>query len=178
MRADILSLIWGLWCAGWLIGGAWSARTVKRESWRSRVPVIVLFALGFIPLFRSRPVWQEPVVFDAGVAITIAGLAFTVWARLHLGRQWSGTVTLKADHQLIRSGPYALVRHPIYTGLLIAVAGTAIAHATIAAFCGLALIAIGCLIKIRVEERLMTEQFGDAYRDYRRDVRMLIPFLW
>ncbi|HYS53537.1 MAG TPA: isoprenylcysteine carboxylmethyltransferase family protein [Thermoanaerobaculia bacterium] len=186
MSRNILAAIWGAWAVGWMVAAVWSARTVKRESAGSRLLVLVLFALGFLPIFNPRalspflatPLFNAPAVFDAGVVITILGLGFASWARLHLGRQWSGSVTVKADHELIRSGPYAVVRHPIYTGLLAGVAGTALARATIGAFCGVVLIGVGCLIKIRVEERMMTEQFGDAYRDYRRDVRTLIPFLW
>ena len=177
MSRDILSLIWGVWFVGWMVAGLFSARTIRREGSGSRLLVIAMLVVGFALLIK-KPALSSTPLFDAGLAITILGLAFTVWARVHLGRLWSGAVTLKEGHQLIRSGPYGIVRHPIYTGLLTASVGTAMARGTIAALFGLLLIFGVCLIKIRAEERLMTEQFPDAYRDYRREVRTLIPFVW
>ena len=128
------------------------------------------FAPRFIPV---APIWQR-----VGLALTILGLAFAVWARIHLGRFWSGRVTLKEDHKLIRSGPYAFVRHPIYTGLLTAGSGTVLARGTLAALVGLALIGLAFWMKIRAEENLLTSHFGETYREYRRQVAALIPFLW
>jgi protein-S-isoprenylcysteine O-methyltransferase Ste14 len=131
----------------------------------------------FLLLGRSRlPAVLAPR-FAIGLALTILGLGFAVWARVHLGRFWSGMVTLKKDHELIRSGPYAFVRHPIYTGLLTAAAGTALARGTLAALLALGLIGVACWLKIRAEEKLLTNHFGDAYRDYRRQVAALIPFM-
>jgi len=186
VSGDILSLIWGFWFVGWMVAGLFSARTIRRERTGSRLLVLAMLIVGFGLMINPRfaagefakPVFYSTALFDAGLAITILGLAFTVWARVHLGRLWSGAVTLKEGHQLIRSGPYGIVRHPIYTGLVVASAGTALARGTIGAIVGLVLIIGVCLIKIRVEERLMTEQFPDAYRDYRREVRTLIPFVW
>ena len=186
MKPDILSLIWGIWFVGWMVAGLFSARTIRRESSGSRLLVLAMLAVGFALLINprvapeefARPVFHSTALFDAGLAIMILGLAFTVWARVHLGRLWSGAVTLKEGHELIRSGPYGIVRHPIYTGLVAASVGTALARGTISAIFGLVLICVVCLIKIRAEERLMTEQFPDAYRDYRREVRALIPFVW
>jgi protein-S-isoprenylcysteine O-methyltransferase Ste14 len=134
--------------------------------------------IGFFPLLaRSRlPAVLAPR-FVIGLALTILGLGFAVWARVHLGRFWSGMVTLKKDHELIRSGPYAFVRHPIYTGLLTAAAGTALARGTLAALMALGLVGVACWLKIRAEEKLLTNHFGDAYRDYRRQVAALIPFM-
>ena len=106
------------------------------------------------------------------------GLGLAGWARFHLGRFWSGRVTLKEDHAIIRTGPYRIVRHPIYTGLVMAIAGTGLAQSTVAALAGLVLIVIGLIIKIRQEEQLLTDHFGAAYEAYRTDVRALIPYVW
>ncbi len=108
----------------------------------------------------------------------MAGLAFsTVAARRHLGRNWSGTVTLKEDHELIRTGPYRRARHPIYTGMLVGFIGSAISLGEVRGVVAVGLVIVAFLIKIRLEERWMTESFGDAYRRYRTEVKALIPYL-
>ena len=101
-----------------------------------------------------------------------------IWARFVLGRNWSGTVTVKQDHELVRSGPYALVRHPIYSGLLLAFLGTAVARGDLAALLGVALAAATLHFKTATEESFMTEQFGAGYMEYKREVKSLIPFVW
>jgi len=100
-----------------------------------------------------------------------------VWARLVLGRNWSGTVTVKQEHTLVRQGPYVIVRHPIYTGLLAAGLGTAIAYGQIRGLIAVALFLLLFILKIRIEERFMREQFGDDYRIYQEQVKALIPFV-
>jgi len=112
------------------------------------------------------------------VGLVVVGLGFSGWARLHLGRLWSGRVTLKENHEIVRSGPYTFVRHPIYTGLVLAIVGTALTQITLAAIAGLVLATIGLMIKIRQEERLLTEHFGATYESYQRNVRALIPYVW
>jgi protein-S-isoprenylcysteine O-methyltransferase Ste14 len=105
-----------------------------------------------------------------------AGLAFTWWARIHLGELWSVSVTRKDNHRVVQSGPYTLVRHPIYTGLLIALAATAAAKGSALAFAGLALFAIGFVVKARLEERFLREELGPEYDAYAARVPMLVPF--
>jgi protein-S-isoprenylcysteine O-methyltransferase Ste14 len=114
-------------------------------------------------------------LFWVGAALTAAGLLFTVWARVHLGTNWSGTVTLKRGHELITSGPYAFVRHPIYTGLLLAFLGSALARDEWRGVLALALVALALWRKLRNEERWMREQFGDAYSAYSKRVAALVP---
>jgi protein-S-isoprenylcysteine O-methyltransferase Ste14 len=110
--------------------------------------------------------------------LTLVGILFAWWARIHLGRLWSGTITRKENHHVVDSGPYALVRHPIYTGLIAAIAATAAAQATVTGLLGAALIAFGLWLKARVEEDFLTVELGaDAYGAYRRRVPMLVPFL-
>ena len=110
----------------------------------------------------------------AGLGIP-AGIAFAVWARQYLGRNWSGTVTVKQDHELIRTGPYRLVRHPIYTGLLLAILGTAVAFGEWRGLLAFALLTGSLLLKLRVEERFMSESFPEPYARYRAEVPALIP---
>jgi len=116
-------------------------------------------------------------VYLVGVLVLAGGLAFTVWARVILGRNWSGTVTLKEGHELIRSGPYRFVRHPIYTGLLVAFAGSAIARGEWRGLVALAIAFAALWRKLKLEERWLGETFGDAYERYRAEVPALIPFL-
>ena len=113
-----------------------------------------------------------------GAALTLAGLAFAVWARFYLGRNWSGSVTVKQGHQLIRSGPYAMVRHPMYSGLTLAVLGAAIAIGQVKGLAGFLIVLLAWKQKSLIEERFMIEQFGAEYQRYRREVKWLIPYVW
>jgi len=138
--------------------------------------LLFYYRLGVGPLaWRYLPGW--PGIAWAGLAITAAGGAFAVWARLLLGGNWSASVTVKQDHRLIRRGPYRIVRHPIYTGLLTSMLGTALALGEIRGLIGFAIASLGWTIKSGVEESFMIAQFGDEYRQYRREVRRLIPFV-
>jgi len=112
------------------------------------------------------------------VGVAAVGFAYAWWARIHLGRLWSSTVTLKADHAIVRSGPYALTRHPIYTGLLLAVIATAVVEHTVGAVIGTGFMITGFVVKLRQEEHLLTQHFGAAYDAYRRDVPALVPRPW
>ena len=142
--------------------------------------------LGAILLFHSTRrllgetrLWH--VGFDGAYALaglTLAGVLFAWWARLHLGRLWSGAITRKERHRVIDTGPYALVRHPIYTGLILAIFATAAAQATVTGCLGAMLVAFGLWIKARVEERFLTAELGaEAYETFRRRVPMLVPFM-
>jgi protein-S-isoprenylcysteine O-methyltransferase Ste14 len=112
-----------------------------------------------------------------GIMVLLLGLSFAVWARVHLGQYWSGRVSIKVDHKLIRSGPYRLVRHPIYTGILFGFIGTALEVGEIRAWLAFVLALVGLLIKIRAEERLLVKEFGSTYLQYKKEVKMLIPYL-
>lgn len=112
-----------------------------------------------------------PGLLALGVALTAAGAVFTIVARLYLGQNWSATATIKQDHELIRTGPYGLVRHPIYTGGLIAAIGTATAFGELRDLLALPFVVVGFWLKARSEERLLMSNFGDRYAAYRREVR-------
>jgi protein-S-isoprenylcysteine O-methyltransferase Ste14 len=117
-----------------------------------------------------------PWEFWIAALITALGLLFTVWARLSIGRNWSAVVTIKQGHELIDTGPYALVRHPIYTGLLVAFIGSAFARGEWRAALAV-LIALAALWrKLRLEEHWLTERFGQRYVAYSRRVPALMPF--
>jgi protein-S-isoprenylcysteine O-methyltransferase Ste14 len=131
---------------------------------------------GFGPL--SRRLWPPSLfVTLVGLGLTIVGVAFAIWARETLGRYWSGTITLKEGHRVIMTGPYRLARHPIYSGLLLAFTGTALARRDIASFLGVALVAVGMARKIVIEERILTQHFANEYVAYRQQVKTIIPFI-
>ncbi len=146
------------------------------------VPTVLAFLLVFshaweypwlqYPLFSSAPGLSV-----AGVVLTAAGLCVAVWARLHIRGNWSGGVTLKAGHQLVRSGPYRFVRHPIYSGLLLAVFGTALTNLRVRFVLGLVCLWVGFLFKSRIEENLMQRTFGPEYMAYKDRTGALLPKL-
>jgi protein-S-isoprenylcysteine O-methyltransferase Ste14 len=178
--------MWIAWAVYWWSPSHSLKATARRESTYSRLSYIAPMLLAVILLFsptlpitfletRFLPLAQWRVWGAIGVAVNLAGLLFAVWARLHLGRNWSGTITLKQDHELVTSGPYAVVRHPIYTGLLLGFSGVAIARGEWRCILGVVIMALAFWRKLRIEERWMLEQFGDAYRSYRQRVAALIP---
>ena len=182
----ILDLIWIAWLISWVAASSWSGLTQKRvatlPTWTYRAAMIA----GGILLIPSTPwllgeqrIWE--IGYDGAYALAglmLLGLAFTWWARIYLGRLWSSAITRKEGHRIIDTGPYAFVRHPIYTGLIIALLATAAAEARVTALLGTALIIFGLWLKARSEERFLTVELGtDAYRSYCRRVPMLIPFL-
>jgi protein-S-isoprenylcysteine O-methyltransferase Ste14 len=181
------NVVWLVWAIYWCVAAIGTKRTRYRESVASRllhiVPLLLGIALLVSPRIAGRLLSQRflPVSatwFFVGFALTILGLGFSVYARFWLGGNWSGTVTLKDDHELIRGGPYNRVRHPIYTGILLAVLGSAIATGEWRGLFALALITAAFLRKITVEERVLTEQFGDAYRRFQAEVPALIPGIY
>ncbi len=171
----------------WAIGYLLASRAKRTQSVVSRVAHLAIMIAAFALVFRmpvhegflfARFLPPEAAVAWTGFAITLAAAAFAVAARLVLGRNWSGTVTVKYDHTLVREGPYSLVRHPVYTGLVFGLFGTAIAFGRTECLVGVALAVIGCWQKWRIEEQFMTEQFGAQYSEYRQHVKALIPYVW
>ena len=187
LTTNYVALLWGIWLAGWVISSGATAKTVFQAPRTSQLAHSLFVSAGALLLFFhpsnlapfrhhlfSSPGW----VGWLPVALVAIGLGFAGWARYHLGRMWSGRVTLKENHAIIRTGPYAIVRHPIYTGLFVALIGSFLADPTLASVAGLGLLTIGLLIKIGQEEELLTEHFGDSYDSYRRNVSTLIPYVW
>jgi len=140
---------------------------------------IALLALPRVPIpFVNRRFIPFGVLYVwIGAAITAGGLLFSVWARRHLGKNWSQEVTVKKDHELIVSGPYALVRHPIYTGLLLGLLGSAVARGEWRGLLAVALVFAALWHKLRLEEKWMRAQFGEPYEAYARRVAALVPHI-
>jgi protein-S-isoprenylcysteine O-methyltransferase Ste14 len=179
--------LWLAWAAYWWATSTDVKETTRREPFVSRVahlgPMVIAAGILWTPRFDvpgldARFMPWAPWQFRAGVAVTFGGLAFAVWARRHIGRNWSAIVTLKRDHELVTSGPYALVRHPIYTGLLFGFLGSAIALGQWRGLLAVAIVYVALLRKYKLEERWMHERFGIAYDAYRARVKALVPFLF
>jgi protein-S-isoprenylcysteine O-methyltransferase Ste14 len=179
-------VIWIAWFVSWIAASFWSGRTEKRaatwDTWAYRAAIfcgIILIAPWTARVLGERSIWH---VGNSGayalVGVMLLGLLLTWLARIHLGRLWSSAITRKEEHRIVDTGPYAFVRHPIYTGIIIALLATATTEATLAALLGAVLIAFGLYLKARAEERfLMAELDPHDYGSYRRCVPMLVPFL-
>jgi protein-S-isoprenylcysteine O-methyltransferase Ste14 len=183
----LVGVLWLVWALYWLVSAAHVKATQRRESAGSRslhmgpmVLAAVLLAaphLPDVPLLYERFVPAGAAGAVPGCLLVLAGLALSAWARVHLGSNWSGRVTLKENHELIRTGPYAIVRHPIYTGLLLAIAGTALVRGEWRGLLAVVLMGVSYWRKLRVEERLLSGIFGDSYRRYCESTSALIPYL-
>lgn len=180
-----IEFCWLAWLLYWLIMAFTTKRTVERGGFLGYRVVMVLVVGGLVAAGRLLHVsahselWRTPPL-ALGIAtdcIVLAGAAFTVWARITLGRNWSAEVTFKQDHELIQSGPYALVRHPIYTGLIVMALGTAINVGRPLGFVLFVGLCGGLWWKARQEERIMSRHFPNAYADYRARVHAIIPFV-
>jgi protein-S-isoprenylcysteine O-methyltransferase Ste14 len=174
---------WLAFAGWWLFRAFGTARTERQESGRQRATHGVLLVAGTLflvaPPHALRHRLWPPSLPLACVALSfeIAGVAFAIWAREHLGRLWSGRVTLKEDHRVVQSGPYRFARHPIYTGILVAIVGDVMVRADLGALVGLALFIAGFARKILIEEAMLAERFGAEYAAYRTRVRAIIPFV-
>jgi protein-S-isoprenylcysteine O-methyltransferase Ste14 len=180
-------VLWIVFLVYWQIKAARTKTAQRIEPAGSRVlravtllVAVILLSTTHIPLrWLYVQLWPAGLLpFWLGAAIAVAGLLFAVWARVHLGRNWSSAVTIKQDHELIRTGPYAVVRHPIYTGILGGFLGTAIALSQVRGFVGLALVFVGFWYKLRMEEQWMRSQFGETYAEYAQQTAALVPYLF
>ncbi len=184
---NALAIIWTVFWVLWILPAVFGKKTIRRQTTGSRILQLILLLLAYVLIVDSGRDWgllnlrvvpAGRTSTAAGYALLFAGMVFAGWARLFLGGNWSSGVTLKQDHTLIESGPYRIVRHPIYTGLLAALLGTAIALGELRCFLGVLLAAIAWKIKSMSEETLMVQQFGDQYTRYREQVKGLVPYLW
>ena len=173
------------WWAYWLVSARRVKKTRKSEPRRSRIIHVTLVCFAFflitLPVFRIgllgwRLLPEARAAFWIGVALLFAGLGFALWARVHIGEYWSGTVALKQEHRLIRTGPYALVRHPIYVGTFLGFFGTTVANGEVRGAVALAILVLLHLLKSRREERWLLQEFGEQYVRYCKEVNALMPF--
>jgi len=185
---EILRVAWTAWMGSWLAAALWTSRVERRSRTRGDVLDRLLTGAGALLLFDLHPrwswsrvrLWQLPNDLSwTLVALALAGFALAWCARVALGRLWSSGVTRKVDHELVRVGPYRLVRHPIYSAIFLSVIATAVISGTVAACLGAASMALGLFVKARVEEQFLRRELGaDQYDSYARKIPMLVPFRW
>ncbi len=189
MLPDFQRWIDTLWIVFWFVWVA-ASLMVKRNARVQpslsllihSVLIIAAFLFLFWPRLSAGPLaWRfvpdSELLAATGFALTFAGLGLALWARFFLGRNWSGVAAIKQGHQLVRRGPYAVVRHPIYTGLTFAMLGSALALGELRGLLGVALGLAHWWTKSQIEERFLLDQFGAEYAEYRRQVKALIPFV-
>jgi protein-S-isoprenylcysteine O-methyltransferase Ste14 len=183
----IIAVLWVVWILYWRASALRTKATERHESASSRASHIIPVVLGAVligipsvpPAWIHRRMLVDPLpLYWIGTILVGVGLMFSIWARRHLGMNWSATITLKEGHVLVRSGPYRWVRHPIYTGLLLALLGTALSRNDWCALLGFALVTAALVRKLSIEERWMLSAFEDEYRQYKAHVSALIPFLF
>lgn len=180
-------VLWIAFLVYWQIRAVDTKTTQRLEPMGSRILRVVVFGLAIVLLATNKiplpwlyhRLWHPGLLsFWLGAATMVAGLLFAVWARQHLGRNWSRSVTVKLDHELIATGPYAVVRHPIYTGILLGFLGTAIALSQVRGFVAFVFVLFVFWLKLRLEERWMRSQFGEKYAAYCHHTAALVPYLF
>ena len=180
----ICGLLWAIFGWVWLIAWIRTKPTQERAPLSFRflygVPVAIASYLMFndnaaLRWGGAQFVPRTPLIQSAGILLTAAGIAFAIWARFYLGQNWSSAVSIKVGHQLIRTGPYQWVRHPIYSGLLVALLGTALARGKLISLVALPLFFLGFWTKSRMEEQFMRKTFGQEYEDYSQSTGALVP---
>jgi protein-S-isoprenylcysteine O-methyltransferase Ste14 len=181
----ICGWLWLAWVFYWVVSSQFVLKTKKNEGIArlqhtipTMIGIVTIFNEGRVPELSWGPLYDCLFLSWLGVPLTIAGHAFSIWARIHIGKYWSGTVALKKDHKIVDTGPYHLVRHPIYTGLLTSALGSAMAAGTIEAFAGLAVMIVGYIIKWKREEKIMLSEFGPAYADYTKRTKVIVPYIY
>jgi protein-S-isoprenylcysteine O-methyltransferase Ste14 len=180
-------VLWMVLVVVWVVGALRTKRTVQSQSSASQFLYTAILVVGVYLIFakQSGIAWLDRQLFPATVPIALAGLlavlmgvAFSVWARLMLGGNWSNRVTVKEDHTLVRTGPYRIVRHPIYSGILLGMLGSALQRGGIRCFVGVLICGFSFWLKTRAEERFMVQSFGEQYLQYRHRVKALAPFIF
>jgi protein-S-isoprenylcysteine O-methyltransferase Ste14 len=179
--------LWIAWLVSWMVAGFWSGRTEKRRGIVAEIFFRMLIWAGVVLLFApipnlryypQIPLWRlDDLLKWLFAVLTVAGLLFAWWARIHLGRLWSdwGMAT-KANHYVVDTGPYRLVRHPIYSGLMLALFATASQKGTAVALAGAAILSLALHTRARREERFLRAELGEhAYEEYARRTAMLMP---
>lgn len=181
----IILVCWSIFVVVWLVNALRTKATLEKQSLASALAHRLPVGLGWMMLvLENGPsfLYQQTLPRTelsqlGGAAACVAGLIFTLWARSTLAGNWSSDVTFKRDHELIRTGPYRFVRHPIYTGLLIMCLGTALQIGQLRGAFSMLFVSIGFWIKLSQEERLLLRHFPESYPIYQREVKALVPFV-
>jgi protein-S-isoprenylcysteine O-methyltransferase Ste14 len=180
----LVELPWIIFVIYWIVGAIKTRATRESESAASRIAILLIEIAGYGLIFsgateigflgnRFMPrTWASAIL---GVVLTWSGIGLAIWARYHLAEYWSARITIKEDHQLIRTGPYTHLRHPIYSGLVLATIGSALVIDKWRCVVGVCLVLIGYCCKAMKEETMLSRQFGDAFREHQKHTDFLIP---
>jgi protein-S-isoprenylcysteine O-methyltransferase Ste14 len=180
----LIDLPWIVFLVYWLIAATKTRATQKQEPDFSRYGVMLMLLCGYFLIFaprarvgvlKQRFLPDSPVVAIAGVTLAWVGVGLAIWARRHLAENWSTRVSIKVGHELIRTGPYARLRHPIYTGLLLTTLGTAIAVGEWRALLAVGIVLAAYSLKAKREESMLRAQFGAAFEEHSRHTGFLLP---
>lgn len=179
-----IAAAWIVWLFTWILAAGWSARTASHHDLGAESPSRVLTLAAVVMILASYWPLPEAVLWTMSspgnwvmAGLVVLGLGFTWAARLHLGPLWSSTSAPTEDHRIVETGPYGVVRHPVYAGLLLAVFATAIERGRLEAIAGALVLIAAISLRAKLEERFLRRDLGDdAYTSYRRRVPMLIPF--
>jgi protein-S-isoprenylcysteine O-methyltransferase Ste14 len=180
----LVEVPWIVFVLYWIVSAIRTRDTLQTESFASRYAILLIEVAGFVLLFRhsagigflgNQFMHRTLASAIVGSILTSMGIGLAIWARYHLAEYWSARITIKEDHQLIRTGPYARLRHPIYSGIVLAAIGSAVVIDQWRCVLGVCLLLIGYCIKARNEETMLTQQFGDAFREHQKHAGFLIP---
>jgi|SRR5579859_8228352 len=181
---QIINWMWLIWILNWLVSAFFVKKTETKEPGTRRLAHLVLFGAGLLVIYGHE--WHLGVldrhfisatasINGIAVCLSAAGLILAFWARAHIGQYWSATIALKQDHRVVQTGPYAYLRHPIYTGIILAFLGQLLVTGQYRGMLGLGLIIAALVQKARSEEGLLSQILGPAYRDYRQHTGFLLP---
>jgi len=182
--SEVIVASWTLLALYWLVAAIAVKRTAKRQNPSERMLYIVFMAAGFFLLYQENPNWGPlnrhflpnlTWIAWLGSALCAAGVLFAIWARRTIGKDWSAEVQIKEGHKLIRSGPYARIRHPIYTGILLATIGTALIVGEYRGLVANVMFLVGFTRKARKEESFLAAEFGAAFDEHRRHTGFFLP---
>jgi protein-S-isoprenylcysteine O-methyltransferase Ste14 len=182
--ASAIIAAWLIWLLSWILAAGWSARTASHDDLGAESPSRVLTLAAIVMIITSYWPLSQGALWDTPdsigwllVGLVVVGFAFTWMARLHLGPLWSSTLAPTEDHRIVDTGPYAIVRHPVYAGLLLAALATAAERGRIEALAGAGVLVAALSLRAKLEERFLRRDVSDAaYTAYRARVPMLIPF--
>ena len=186
-----LAVLWVVWIIYWIVGeplyqfAKHHSKTIVKRGGRGNILsyLFLIAAFGILQIsFTGQLAFlgegflpDTPAVWLLGFALAVAGLVFSVWARVYLGSNWSPAAMLKKGQTLVRSGPYGIVRHPIYSGLIVAIIGTALVYGGYRVIISVVCVFLFAWVRITEEEKLMSNQFGEEYTEYKKEVKAIIP---
>jgi len=180
----LVEVPWIVFVLYWIVSAIRTRDTLQTESFASRYAILLIEVAGFVLLFRhsagigflgNRFMHRTLASAIVGSILTWMGIGLAIWARYHLAEYWSARITIKEDHQLIRTGPYTRLRHPIYSGIVLAAIGSAVVIDQWRCVLGVCLALMGYCIKARQAETMLTQQYGDAFREHQKHAGFLIP---